>query len=490
MRYDDRRTAGRLLAGELAELPELRGRDTVVLGLPRGGVPVAAEVARSLGAPLDVLVVRKLGVPGRPEWAFGAIGEHGVRVLNQDVMAAAGITSSALKSVEAAERAKLERRVRAYRRERKPVPVAGRTAVVVDDGLATGATAEAACRVVRGQGAARVVLAVPVAPERSVARLRQVADAVVCPSTPWDFGSVGAWYRDFAQVPDAEVVFLLARTGGPDPPAGDGTPGTATAVDREVQAPATGTTADPEGQAPATGTGAPDPPAEDDSPATAATVDREVRVPAAGAHLGAQLVVPDGATVAVAFAHGSGSGRHSPRNRYVAAALHRAGLATLLLDLLTDAEAHDRHNVFDILLLARRLHAASVWLRAETGLPVAYFGASTGAAAALEAAALSGSGIRSVVSRGGRPDLATPAALTRLRAPTLLIVGGRDRRVLSLNRLAADRMHCEHRIAVVPGATHLFEEPGALRTVAELARDWFAGHMGRPATGASPRRPA
>ncbi|MFD7388073.1 phosphoribosyltransferase family protein [Streptomyces sp. NPDC059852] len=448
MRYDDRRTAGRLLATELSDLPELRGGDAVVLGLPRGGVPVAAEVARSLGAPLDVLVVRKLGVPGRPEWAFGAIGEHGVRVLNQDVMAAAGITSAALESVEAAERAELERRVRAYRREREAAAVAARTAVVVDDGLATGATAEAACRVVRGQGAARVVLAVPVAPERSVARLRQVADAVVCPSTPWDFGSVGAWYRDFAQVPDAEVVSLLARAGAPDPPAGDGSPGTAAAVDREV------------------------------------------RVPAAGKHLGAQLVVPEGATVAVAFAHGSGSGRHSPRNRYVAAALHRAGLATLLLDLLTDAEAHDRHNVFDILLLARRLHAASVWLHAETGLPVAYFGASTGAAAALEAAALSGSGIHSVVSRGGRPDLATPAALTRLRAPTLLIVGSRDRQVLSLNRLAADRMHCEHRIAVVPGATHLFEEPGALRTVAELARDWFAGHVGRPATGASPRRSA
>ncbi|MFE5186082.1 phosphoribosyltransferase family protein [Streptomyces sp. NPDC056628] len=445
MRYDDRRSAGRLLAAELAEL---RGRDAVVLGLPRGGVPVAAEVAQDLAAPLDVLVVRKLGVPGQPEWAFGAIGEHGVRVLNPDVMASAGITPSALESVEAAERVELERRVRAYRREREAVPVAGRTAVVVDDGLATGATAEAACRVVRGQGAARVVLAVPVAPEHSVARLRQVADAVVCPRTPWDFGAVGAWYRDFAQVADAEVVSLLAQAGVPDPPGADGPPG------------------------------------------TAAPADREVRIPAAGTHVGAWLVVPDGAMVAVAFAHGSGSSRHSPRNRYVAAALQRAGLATLLLDLLTDGEAHDRHNVFDILLLARRLHAASEWLHAETGLPVAYFGASTGAAAALEAAALSGSDIRSVVSRGGRPDLATPAALTRLRAPTLLIVGSRDPQVLSLNRLAADRMRCEHRIAVVPGASHLFEEPGALRTVAELARDWFTGHLGRPTTGTSPRRSA
>ncbi|MFE7271390.1 phosphoribosyltransferase family protein [Streptomyces sp. NPDC057623] len=447
MRYDDRGAAGRLLAEGLAEL---RGRDVVVLGLPRGGVPVAAEVARWLDAPLDVLVVRKLGVPRQPEWGFGAIGEHGVRVLNRDVIAEAGLDTAERDSVEAAERAELERRVRSYRQGRPALPVAGRTALVVDDGLATGATAEVACRVVRGQGAARVVLAVPVGPAHTVARLRGVADDVVCPRTPQVLGSVGAWYRNFAQTSDAEVTSLLAVAA-----------------------------------VPARG-----------APAAAGPPNREVRIPAAGARLGARLVVPDEAPAAVAFAHGSGSGRHSPRNQYVAGALNRAGLATLLLDLLTDDEAHDRHNVFDIFLLARRLHAASVWLRGETGLPVAYFGASTGAAAALEAAALSGSEVRSVVSRGGRPDLATPAALTRLRAPTLLIVGSRDTQVLSLNRLAADRMHCEHRIAVVPGATHLFEEPGTLTTVAELARDWFTAHAGRPTTGTSgtpgapPRRSA
>ncbi|GAA4061260.1 phosphoribosyltransferase family protein [Streptomyces shaanxiensis] len=448
MRYDDRGAAGRLLA---ERLQELRGQDVVVLGLPRGGVPVAVEVARSLGAALDVLVVRKLGVPGQPEWGFGAIGEHGVRVLNQDVIDAAGLRAGERESVEAAERDELERRVRSYRRERAALPVAGRTAVIVDDGLATGATAEAACRVVRGQGAARIVLAVPVGAAHSVARLRRVADDVVCPHTHRILGSVGAWYRDFAQVTDAEVTSLLTQAAR----------------------------AAPRSPAAATPSGAPASPSE-----------REVLVPAAGARVGARLVVPEGAPAAVAFAHGSGSSRHSPRNQYVATALNRAGLATLLLDLLTDDEAHDRHNVFDILLLARRLHAASVWLRGETGLPVAYFGASTGAAAALEAAALSGSGIRSVVSRGGRPDLATPAALTRLRAPTLLIVGGRDTQVLSLNRLAADRMHCEHRIAVVPGATHLFEEPGTLTTVAELARDWFTTHLDRPGTGTPPRRSA
>ncbi|KUL46927.1 phosphoribosyltransferase family protein [Streptomyces regalis] len=439
MRYDDRRAAGQLLAEGLAEL---RGQDVVVLGLPRGGVPVAAEVARRLGAPLDVLVVRKLGVPDQPEWAFGAIGEHGVRVLNPDVIGEAGLDSTEQEAVESVERAELERRVRSYRQERDALPVDGRTAVVVDDGLATGATAEAACRVVRGQGAARIVLAVPVGPEHSVARLRQVADDVVCPQTHQVLGSVGAWYRNFAQVSDAEVTSLLAEAARATPRSPD--------------------VAGPTEQA-----------------GPVSPSDREVLIPAAGARVGARLVVPEGASAAVAFAHGSGSSRHSPRNQYVATALNRAGLATLLLDLLTDDEAHDRHNVFDILLLARRLHAASLWLRGETGLPVAYFGASTGAAAALEAAALSGSDVRSVVSRGGRPDLATPAALTRLRAPTLLIVGSRDTQVLSLNRLAADRMHCEHRIAVVPGATHLFEEPGTLTTVAELARDWFTTHADR-----------
>ncbi|NUP17025.1 MAG: phosphoribosyltransferase [Streptomyces sp.] len=458
MRYDDRRAAGRLLAGRLEEL---RGRDVVVLGLPRGGVPVAAEVARRLGAPLDVLVVRKLGVPGQPEWGFGAIGEHGVRVLNRDVIDAAGLNAGEREAVEEAERGELERRVRSYRQERAALPVTGRTAVVVDDGLATGATAEAACRVVRDQGAARIVLAVPVGASHSVARLRRVADDVVCPHTHRVLGSVGAWYRDFAQVSDAEVTSLLASA--------------ARATPRSRAEPSPEAPAQPQPQPQPTGHASPS--------------DREVRIPAAGARVGARLVVPDGASAAVAFAHGSGSSRHSPRNRYVATALNRAGLATLLLDLLTDDEAHDRHNVFDILLLARRLHAASVWLRGETGLPVAYFGASTGAAAALEAAALSGSDVRSVVSRGGRPDLATPAALTRLRAPTLLIVGSRDTQVLSLNRLAADRMHCEHRIAVVPGATHLFEEPGTLTTVAELARDWFTTHLDRPTTG-TPRRSA
>jgi putative phosphoribosyl transferase len=195
------------------------------------------------------------------------------------------------------------------------------------------------------------------------------------------------------------------------------------------------------------------------------------------------LLVPDHAAGVVLFAHGSGSSRHSSRNRLVAAELHAAGLATLLMDLLTTAEeAVDRHTGhlrFDIPFLAGRLVAATHWLDDEPStrsLPVGYFGASTGGGAALVAAAALPERIGAVVSRGGRPDLAGDA-LPRVRTPTLFIVGGRDLTVLELNRAAMTRMRAEVRLEIVPGATHLFEEPGALETVAHLARDWFLRYL-------------
>lgn len=184
----------------------------------------------------------------------------------------------------------------------------------------------------------------------------------------------------------------------------------------------------------------------------------------------------------VLFAHGSGSGRLSPRNNQVAAGLREAGVATLLFDLLTEEEAADRARVFDIDLLARRLVLATDWLDEHDDtrrLPVGYFGASTGAAAALVASTLSARPITAIVSRGGRPDLAR-AALRKVRAPTLLIVGGADPAVLELNRQALEALTSEKEIAVVPGAGHLFEEPGALDTVIELARRWFVLHLKGP----------
>lgn len=181
----------------------------------------------------------------------------------------------------------------------------------------------------------------------------------------------------------------------------------------------------------------------------------------------------------VVFAHGSGSSRLSPRNNFVAEQLREAAIASLLFDLLTEEEAEDRANVFDIDLLADRLITASGWVRehaATRGLPIGYFGASTGAAAALVAAAEGHADVAAVVSRGGRPDLAR-GALGRVKAPTLLIVGGDDPEVLELNRAAQRALRCESKLAVVPGASHLFEEPGTLETVVDLATGWFLDHF-------------
>jgi dienelactone hydrolase len=205
-----------------------------------------------------------------------------------------------------------------------------------------------------------------------------------------------------------------------------------------------------------------------------------VSIPVGACALDGVLELPATPIGVVLFAHGSGSSRLSPRNRQVAAELRNAGVATLLLDLLTSAEDATYHNRFDIEVLARRLHAAANWLGTEpltAPLPLGLFGASTGAAAALRLAAESGTGVAAVVSRGGRPDLAG-TALAQVISPTLLIVGGEDGAVLDLNRGAFDQLTCEKALEVVPGATHLFEEPGALEQVASLASDWFVRHFG------------
>lgn len=217
MRYADRADAGRRLAGDLQHL---RGTDVVVLGLPRGGVPVAAAVADALDAPLDVILVRKIGVPSRPELAMGAVGEGGVVVLNDDVLADAPLGGPELAELTRRARVEVERRARRLRRGRPPRALAGRTAVLVDDGIATGATARAACRVARALGAARVVLAAPVCAPEAAALLRGETDELVCPLRPRAFGSVGRWYEDFEQVGDRAVADLLRRARRGQDPAG------------------------------------------------------------------------------------------------------------------------------------------------------------------------------------------------------------------------------------------------------------------------------
>ncbi|MGP3912557.1 phosphoribosyltransferase [Nonomuraea sp. 10N515B] len=208
--FADRTDAGRRLA---ARLQHLRGQDVVVLGLPRGGVAVAFEVARELGAPLDVILVRKLGVPIQPELGFGAIGEDGVRVINPAIVDTARLTAGDMEQVEEHEREVLGRRVEQVRAGRPKLPLTGRIALIVDDGIATGATARAACQVARAQGASRVVLAVPVCPPEAAEQLRADADEVICMETPGDLGGISQWYHDFRQVDDEEVADLLRSAG-------------------------------------------------------------------------------------------------------------------------------------------------------------------------------------------------------------------------------------------------------------------------------------
>ncbi|MFF7215803.1 phosphoribosyltransferase family protein [Streptomyces sp. NPDC008238] len=426
MHFTDRADAGRQLAERLRHLDF---DNPVVLGLPRGGVVVAYEVAQALHAPLDVIVVRKLGVPYHRELGFGAIGEGGAKVLSDDIVRMSHVSRADIDTVEHHEEAELARQAHRFREGRPRTPLAGRTVLLVDDGVATGATALAACEVARAQGAARIVLAVPVSSPQSLPALRRAADDVVCLSAPNAFFAVGEWYHDFSQTRDDEVSGLLKQAAARGP--------RTTEVDLAVGG-------------------------------------------ASGTRLAGTLTRPADARALVIFAHGTGSSRHSPRNRAVAAVLHQAGLGTLLFDLLTSAEEADRANVFDIGLLAGRLADVTEWARGEN-LPLAYFGASTGAAAALWAAAdpRAAPYVSSVVSRGGRPDLAMPR-LGEVRAPTLLVVGGRDTTVLELNQRAQEALGCPNLLHVVPGATHLFEEPGALDEVAHLARDWLAGHL--PAT--------
>jgi putative phosphoribosyl transferase len=444
MNYLDRRDAGRQLAAELSSFAR---EQPVIVALPRGGVPVGVEVARALHAPIEIVAVRKIGAPGNPELAVGAVAEDGSGVFDPRSAGMLGMTQALLDERLEEESRELRRRVDRYRQER-PLPLSGRTAIVIDDGMATGMTELAAVRAVRKRGARRVVVAVPVGSSEAVAMLEEEADRVICLTVPRRLYGVGMWYEDFAPVSDEEVLLLLADARGE--------PGGADPLRRAATAsvPPTHSPREPE--------------------------EEELGFELQGIRLPANLIFPADPRGLVVFAHGSGSSRMSPRNRAVARALATAGLGSLLFDLLSEHEARRRELSFDVPLLAARLEELTRQLterpRLRT-LPVGYFGASTGAAAALRAAATLGAEIAAVVSRGGRPDLAGED-LARVVAPTLLIVGEHDREVLELNRRAANLLACAHELVVVAGAGHLFEEAGALERVCELAIDWFRRYVG------------
>ncbi len=441
--FRDRVDAGQQLAARLAGY---RDEDPVVLGLPRGGVQVAYQVAQALEAPLDVCIVRKIGAPLQPELAIGAVAEEGALYLDGDLIARLGISQAEVSRLRTMQQAEVEDRVRRFRRGARPVDVYGKTVLVVDDGIATGATARAALQTLRAREPARLVLAVPVGAPDTLDQLAMIADEVVCLHPEEALFAVGLWYENFAATTDDDVVELLDR-----------------ARSRRLRSERTTRR----------------------SERVRASIDRDVRIRVAGDEtLEGQLTIPSGATGLVIFVHGSGSGRSSPRNRAVASVLHGEGLATLLFDLLTQEEqridARTQQYRFDVGLLASRLVAVTEWAHGDPQtrtLDIGYFGASTGAAAALVAAAQRPQLVRAVVCRGGRPDLAE-ASLGEVDAPTLFLVGGADPTVLQLNREALYFLRCQKELEIVHAATHLFEEPGALEHVARSAARWFARYLG------------
>lgn len=426
--FRDRVEGGQRLAAVVRDRID---QGALVLGLPRGGVPVAREVALAIGGELDVLVVRKIGAPENPEYALGAIAA-GVEAIDWGAVRASGYSEADVRGIVQRERAELERREARFR-GRRPFPkIAGRDVIIVDDGIATGSTAKAAARAVRTLGPRRLIFASPISTAGGHAAVAQEVDEMIVLETPPGLFAISQGYGKFPQTTDEEVQAIL-----------------------------------------------------DEARAPLASAE-EISIPLADATLDAVLVTPPKAQGIVVFAHGSGSGRRSPRNRYVADRFHEGGFATLLVDLLSRDEAQrdeiDASLRFDIDLLSRRMEGVVDWLAAEPrarGMPIAIYGSSTGASAAIRVAARQPVAVRAVVSRGGRVDLAAEH-LAHVRAPTLLIVGSRDHTVLALNETALEQLRCPKRLALVEGAGHLFEEPGSLDEVARLAVEWLRQHLAPP----------
>lgn len=441
--FKSRSEAGQLLAAKLQAYTN--NPDVLVLALPRGGVPVAFEIAQSLQAALDVFLVRKLGVPGHEELAMGAISSGGDRVLNKEIIEALQLSESVVERVTQSEQEEMSRREAAYRPNRPSLSIQGKTIILVDDGLATGSTMLAAIRAVQKLKAAKIVIAVPVAPASTYESIKKLGDEMICLMTPEPFYGVGLWYEDFSQTSDEEVIRLLEKAESwrkiPEPPP------------RSL---------------------------DDQLPGF-----HQISIPVGSVELSGKLLLHEGENKGfIMLVQGTGYPGQSPQHEHIAHKLYEAGFSTVRFDLLTadeeGSELKSRHLRFDIPLLTRRLTQATDWVMhdlATEDQPLGYFSSSTGTGAVLKAAGAIGRSIKAIVSLSGRPDLAGES-LSKVTAPTLLLMGGQDISIMDLNVCARSRMRPGLvRIEVVPQASHLFEEEGALERAANLTTRWFERHL-------------
>ncbi|HWC28957.1 MAG TPA: alpha/beta fold hydrolase [Dehalococcoidia bacterium] len=432
MRFHDRKDAGQRLAGLLKEKGFER---PVVLGIPRGGLPVAAEVARALNGELAVVVARKLGAPGNPELAIGATTETGASYINTAVAAAVGADQRYIDAEKARQIAEAHRREQLFDSRRRP-PVSGRTVIIVDDGIATGATAIAAVRSIKAEGAERVILAVPVGPTEMLELLRGEADEVVCLLDDPDFWAVGYYYDDFSQVSDDEVRQTLE---------------TFTA-----------------------------------KMAAKAAIDpsRPTQMERDGIRLAGILTTPApvGSFPLVIFVHGLGSSKESPRNLVIASRLVEAGIATLLFDLSDHGESSpDPRDGVDA--YAADLEAVFAWARQQSEIVkdrIGIAGSSLGAVVAAKALADRKVSPRTMVLRAPPMEAADFRAVT---VPSLVLIGSRDPLRRQVEAGTADQPQLT--LSVVEGASHLFEEPGTLEEATQRTVEWFNSKLLQPAPSAA-----
>ncbi|HEY8269389.1 MAG TPA: erythromycin esterase family protein [Pseudobdellovibrionaceae bacterium] len=403
----------------------------LVLAIPRGGVPVAYEVAKKLQADLDLLIVKKIGTPENPELAIGAVSEEGTPWLNSKIINHFNIKNADIQAMVEKKLEEVQSQVRRLRGSRPAIPVEGRVLIIVDDGIATGATLRAAIHLLRERQPEKIIIAVPVAPEATLESLRQIADEVVCLETPFPFIAVGDWYQDFSQVSDEEVISLLHGKVVPD----------------EI-------------------------------------VGKEMTYYDGTIELKADLQLVANMKGLVVFIHESEGSRHSRGNLQVAEELNKIGFATLVPALLTERESEDRKNIFNMELLIDRLlkvsDAVIPHLAQVHGVhsSLAYFGTGTGAAVALGAAAKSSRDIFAIISHGGRPDLVNKY-LRRVKSPTLLMVSEADLEVITLNELAAQRLATVQMVIII--------ELEAIAEVVEYTADWLLQYAPRPKAPLPPK---